>query len=191
MFPKRYSVSLLLIFILIMSVSCSNPKKHIELATELENSGSRIEANKELIQALYGTGNKKKKAELQVRIAANYALARRYSDAIEYYKQAIENYNIIRERAPYPEIAECYIRSGDINSAIALLSELDRVKPVDYLIHQATISKNLAANYKREKSIEKAQYYYKEYLGYAKKLNSPPLIEDAKNRLEQVEKKMQ
>ena len=190
MSPKRYSVSLLLIFILIMSVSCTNVNKHLELANQLENSGSRIEANKELIKALYGTGKKKNKAELQMRIAKNYSLARRYSDAIDYYKQAIENYNAIKEKAPYPEIADCYIRSGDINSAITLLSELERVKPVDYLIYQATIAKSLASNYRREKSIEKAQFYYKEYLEYAKKLNDPSLIQDAKNRLEQIEKIM-
>lgn len=187
MFPKRYSVSLLLIFIMIMSVSCTNTKKHLETATQLENGGSRIEANKELIKALYGTGNKKKKAELQVRIATNYSLSRRYSDAIEYYKQAIENYNNIKESAPYQDIADCYIRSGDVNSTITLLSELERVKPVDYLTHQATIARSLAANYRKEKSIEKAQFYYKEYLGYAKKLNNPAMIKDAKNRLEQIE----
>ncbi len=190
MFPRRYSVSLLLIFILMLSVSCTNSKGHINNATKLENSGARIEANKELIKALYGTGNKKKKAELQLRIATNYSLARRYSDAIEYYKQAIENFNSVRLNAPYPELADCYIRSGDVNSAIALLSELDRAKPTDYLVHQATIAKSLAANYLKEKSLEKAQFYYKEYLVYAKKLNNPPMIQDAKNRLERIDKKM-
>ena len=186
MFSKKLLLCLLLISLVLFS-SCTNSKKYLETASELEHAGSRLEANKELIKALRGTRDKDKKVELQVRIASNYSLAQKYSDAAEYYKKAIEGYNSMRQSAPYEELANVYIKSGDINSAIALLSELGNVKPTDYLVHQAKIARSLAAYFNSQKSYEKSLFYYKEYLKFAKTLNNPVLIQDAENRINYLE----
>jgi len=186
----KFLIPCLLLLIVFLFTSCSNPKKHYEAAEALEGADKRLQANREYMRALKGTIDRKKKAELQKRIANNYRIGKQYQEAINYYKQSIENYNIFGMNAPYQRLAECYISIGNTGAAATLVKELGEKKPKNYLIHQAEISKAIGAHYEMKKDFNEASYYYEQYMKYAKELKNGKMQRDAKIKLDDVKAKM-
>jgi tetratricopeptide (TPR) repeat protein len=163
--------------------SCSGGKKHLEKAQQLENQGLRIDANNEYLRALKATSDKKKRGEIQNRIAENYLAAAQYPQAIEYFKQSIESFNSVPLKAPYQRLSDAYIISGDPKSASVLLTDLDREKPVDAMQMKAEIGKALGAYYESKANLSEAVYYYEQYLKAAQEIKNPGLTTDAQLRL--------
>ncbi|MCD4785803.1 MAG: hypothetical protein K8T10_18445 [Candidatus Eremiobacteraeota bacterium] len=186
----KFLIPGLLLLVVFLFTSCSNPKRHYDAGEALEGADKRLLANREYMRALKGTNDRKKKAELQKRIANNCRIGKQYQEAITYYKQSIENYNMFGMNAPYQRLAECYISIGNTGAAAALTKDLGGKKPKDYMVHQAEISKAIGAHYELKKDFNEASYYYEQYMKYAVQLKNGKMLRDAKIRLDDVKVKL-
>lgn len=169
--------------------SCTKPDKYLEKAKSLQNSDMKLEANNEYIRALKYIKDPKEILKIQIQIARNYFDADQHEESINWYKKAIETANQANLVPPYRRLADCYISKGLPNEAAALIKEIQRVQPENYINSMAEISRLIAVYYEKKLELSESEYFYQQYLGYAEKLKNQRMISDAKLRLEMVQAK--
>ncbi|MCE1247403.1 MAG: hypothetical protein LWY06_12220 [Firmicutes bacterium] len=183
---KKLAIVAILFIFSALLCSCSGGKKHLEKAQQLENQGLRTDANQEYLRALKATSDKKKRGEIQNRIAENYLASAQYPLAIDYFRQSIDTFNSIKLKAPYQRLCDAYIISGDPKSANAILSELERENPADGVQIKAEIGKALGSYYEGKNNPTEALYYYEQYLKAAEQLKNDGMINNAQMKIDNV-----
>ncbi len=191
MFKKNLAIIIILgMALFLCSCAAATARKHLNNAKELEQKGLRLQANTEYIRALRGIGNRKTRGEVAQTIAENYLRAGRVEDAISYYRTSIDNFNRAGAQPPYVRLAEVYLMEGDknIGAASALLRDIDRVEPPHGIEMQVRISR-LLGDYMMDKGNwgQAKHFYEQEFSKYAEKSGNEAYIEEAKQKLMNIE----
>ena len=172
------------------SCAAATARKHLNKAKELDSKGYKLQANTEYIRAMKGIGDRKSRGEVAKTIAINFRKARKFDEAIKYYKISIENLNKVKAKAPYVELAELYLAQGDkgVGAASALMEDIERTTPPGALEMQIKISRMLGDHMLAKNNWGQAKHFYEQkFAKYAKRSKDESYIEEAKHKLQTIE----
>jgi len=174
--------------LLFLTASCAvfGARGHINNAQRLEREGRLMEANYEYIRALRGISNKGERGKVALIIADNYKRTLQYDKAITYYKESINNFDAAKMPAPYTKLAEAYMEKdgSGVGGAMALLEDLERKKPFNYLEQQVVICRAVSERFASQGEWGQAKIMYERLLEYAKQTKNETLIIETEGNIQ-------